>query len=272
MAHNTYKELIFNDLDIVAFEVKGNGYQTYNGNLILDKLDGQQKVYEIKVIKELTILSVNIQSKSNDFQCFLTNNQGQKIALKPTSNNKFYEYVSTDNYILTVQSNLTKATVFSQKIDVKLGLNTENIDLIKEPELQPIPKQKITQIAPIVEKDSIIQTITDNKVIIYFAQGDYKLDQNSKKQLKALGHYLEAKTQAKIQIRGFTDDTGRIKDNKILSELRAMIIRNRLVQEGVTENRIITVGLGGDAPISANDTEENKSKNRRAEIQIINYE
>jgi outer membrane protein OmpA-like peptidoglycan-associated protein len=272
IAQNTYKELIFNDLDIVAFEVKGNGYQTYNGNLILDKLDGQQKIYEIKVVKEMTILSVNIQSKSNDFQCFLTNNQGQKIALKLALNNKFYGYFSPDNYTLIVQSNLTKSIAFSKKIDLKLGLNTEHIDLSKEPELLNIPIQKVAQKSPIANKDSIIQTITDHKVIIYFAQGDYKLDQNSEKQLVALGYYLEAKTQAKIQIRGFTDDTGRIKDNKILSELRAMIIRNRLVQEGVTENRIITVGLGGDAPISANDTEENKSKNRRAEIQIINYE
>jgi outer membrane protein OmpA-like peptidoglycan-associated protein len=272
IVQNTHKELIFNGLDIVAFEVKGNGYQTYNGNLILDKLDGQQKIYEIKIVKELTILSVNIQSKSNDFQCFLSNNQGQKNVMKSASTNKFYGYVEPDDYTLTVQSNLTKSIAFSKKINLKLGLNTEHIDLSKEPELSNSPIQKAVSKASIANRDSIIQTITDHKVIIYFAQGDYKLDKNSEKQLEALSYYLEAKSQAKVQIKGFTDDTGRIKDNKILSELRAMIIRNKLVQEGVTENRIITVGLGGDAPISANDTEENKSKNRRAEIQIINYE
>ena len=272
ITQNTHKELIFNDLDIVAFEVKGNGYQTYNGNLILDKLDGQQKIYEIKVVKEMTILSVNIQSKSNNFQCFLSNNQGQKLPLQLGLNNKFYGYFLPDDYTLTAQSLSTKAIVYSKKTELKLGLNTENIDLSKEPELLNISKQKIDQKVRITNKDSIIQTITDQKVIIYFAQGDYKLDQNSEKQLIALSYYLEAKSQAKIQIRGFTDDTGRIKDNKILSELRAMIIRNKLVQEGVTESRIITLGLGGDTPVSANDTEENKSKNRRAEIQIINYE
>jgi outer membrane protein OmpA-like peptidoglycan-associated protein len=274
IAQNTYKELTFSDLDIVAFEVKGNGYQTYNGNLILDKLDGQQKVYEIKVVKELTILSVNIQSKSNDFQCFLSNNQGQKVPLQSSSNNRFYGYFSPDNYTLIVQSNLTKSIAFSKKIELKLGLNTEYIDLLIEKELVITPKPKTAIIVnekPEI-KDTVSLNLTDHRLTIYFAQGDYKLDQNSEKQLKALSHYLETKTQAKIQIKGFTDDTGRIKDNKILSELRAMIIRNRLVQEGVTEERIITLGLGGDAPISANDTEENKSKNRRAEIQIINYE
>ena len=274
IAQNTYKELIFNDLDIIAFEVKGNGYQTYDGNLILDKLDGQQKVYEIKVVKELTILSVNIQSNSNEFQSYLANNQGQKISLKSISNNKFYGYFSPDNYTLIFQSNLTKSIVFSKKIELKLGLNTEYIDLSVEKELVIAPKPK----SPVIvnekpeKKDTVSLNLTDHRLTIYFAQGDYKLDQNSEKQLKALSNYLETKTQAKIQIKGFTDDTGRIKDNKILSELRAMIIRNRLVQEGVTEERIITLGLGGDAPISANDTEENKSKNRRAEIQIINYE
>ena len=272
IAQNTVKELVFNDLDIVAFEVKGNGYQTYNGNLILDKLDGQQKIYEIKVAKELTILSMNIQSNSTDFQSYLLNNQGQKIAFQAVSNNKFYGYALPDSYTLVVQQLSKKLTVFNQKIDLKLGLNTMYVDLLKEPEILSPQKKIIVTDAPIVEKDSLIQTITDHKVIIYFSQGDYKLDQVSEKQLLALSYYLEAKTQAKIQIRGFTDDTGRIKDNKILSELRAMIIRNKLVQGGVTEDRIITVGLGANTPISANDTEENKSKNRRAEIQIINYE
>jgi outer membrane protein OmpA-like peptidoglycan-associated protein len=274
IAQNTYKELIFNDLDIVAFEVKGNGYQTYNGNLILDKLDGQQKVYEIKVVKEMTILSVNIQSKSNDFQCYLTNNQGQQIPLKLASNNRFYGYFSPDNYTLIVQSNLTKSIAFSKKIELKLGLNTEYIDLSKEKEIVETPRPKVPVLTneKAETNDTVSLNLTDHRLTIYFAQGDYKLDQNSEKQLKALSNYLEAKTQAKIQIRGFTDDTGRIKDNKILSELRAMIIRNKLVQEGVTEERIITLGLGGDTPVSANDTEENKSKNRRAEIQIINYE
>jgi outer membrane protein OmpA-like peptidoglycan-associated protein len=274
IAQNTYKELIFNDLDIVAFEVKGNGYQTYNGNLILDKLDGQQKVYEIKVVKELTILSVNIQSKSSDFQGYLINNQGQKTLLQSTSNNRFYGYFSPDNSSLIVQSNLSKSIVINKKIELKLGLNTEYIDLSDEQEMvvAPRPKPSVIISEKPEPKDTVSLNLTDHRLTIYFAQGEYKLDQNSEQQLKALSHYLEAKTQAKIQIRGFTDDTGRIKDNKILSELRAMIIRNRLVQEGVTENRIITVGLGGNAPVTANDTEENKSKNRRAEIQIINYE
>ncbi|MBL0101309.1 MAG: OmpA family protein [Saprospiraceae bacterium] len=56
---------------------------------------------------------------------------------------------------------------------------------------------------------------------------------------------------------------------KKLSEDRAAAIKHKLIEKGVPESRISTYGYGGARPIAANDTEENKSKNRRVEIRIV---
>ena len=56
-----------------------------------------------------------------------------------------------------------------------------------------------------------------------------------------------------------------------LSEERAAAVADYFVQLGVrTRDHIITQGFGDTKPIAPNDTEENRSKNRRVEITIMN--
>jgi len=63
---------------------------------------------------------------------------------------------------------------------------------------------------------------------------------------------------------GFTDSAGSAKLNLELSQSRAEIVRKVLTEEGVKIQR--TEGIGAEAFVAPNDTDENKQKNRRVEV------
>ncbi|MEM6566750.1 MAG: OmpA family protein, partial [Pseudomonadota bacterium] len=56
--------------------------------------------------------------------------------------------------------------------------------------------------------------------------------------------------------------------NQDLSERRANSVADVLLDNGVTFDRIQTIGRGEDDPIASNLTDEGKAQNRRVEIVI----
>lgn len=69
-----------------------------------------------------------------------------------------------------------------------------------------------------------------------------------------------------IVVTGHTDDVGSIAYNKKLSIQRAESVKQKLLSYGVSEDKIQVNGMGEDQPIAPNDSNENRSKNRRVEI------
>jgi OOP family OmpA-OmpF porin len=73
----------------------------------------------------------------------------------------------------------------------------------------------------------------------------------------------------KISIEGHTDDDGKAGYNKKLSQKRADSVMKYLVEHGIDAARLVAVGHGEDIPLVANDSDENKEKNRRVEFLIV---
>lgn len=69
-----------------------------------------------------------------------------------------------------------------------------------------------------------------------------------------------------VEISGHTDNVGKKSSNVKLSQKRADSVKAWLVSKGVDPMRISTKGYGPDQPIVANDTPDNKRKNRRIEF------
>lgn len=69
-----------------------------------------------------------------------------------------------------------------------------------------------------------------------------------------------------VEISGHTDIVGSRKSNIELSIRRANAVKDWLVKRGIEPERIQTKGYGPDRPVAPNDSEENKSKNRRIEF------
>ncbi|MDX2055273.1 MAG: OmpA family protein [Polyangiaceae bacterium] len=83
--------------------------------------------------------------------------------------------------------------------------------------------------------------------------------------LESVVEYMTHKKSSRIQISGHTDNVGKPKNNKDLSEKRAQACRDYLVSKGIDASRIEAVGYGDERPIAPNDTEEGRQKNRRIE-------
>lgn len=67
-------------------------------------------------------------------------------------------------------------------------------------------------------------------------------------------------------IEGHTDNVGTDEYNLALSKARANAVRQYFIAKGIPASRISAVGQGEAKPISTNDTEEGRAKNRRVEI------
>ncbi len=71
-----------------------------------------------------------------------------------------------------------------------------------------------------------------------------------------------------LQINGHTDNVGKPEANKLLSEKRAMAVKNYLVSKGVSESRLKTAGYGDTKPVADNKTPAGKKLNRRVEFNV----
>jgi|GEM_PF-665017 len=74
---------------------------------------------------------------------------------------------------------------------------------------------------------------------------------------------------ATLTIRAHTDDEGEAEYNLRLSERRAQSVSRYLIELGLDRKYIQTSGAGESEPIVANDSVENKAKNRRVEFIVM---
>ena len=72
-----------------------------------------------------------------------------------------------------------------------------------------------------------------------------------------------------FMIEGHTDSSGPKAFNQKLSEMRAMSVKEYLVENGITSSRLMTVGYGEDKPMVSNSTRNGRIKNRRVEFKVI---
>jgi len=74
----------------------------------------------------------------------------------------------------------------------------------------------------------------------------------------------------KVDLQGHCDNFGTPEYNMGLSLKRANAIKKYLVSKGVAENRLTTQGFGFSKPVAPNTTPEERSLNRRVELQPMN--
>ena len=73
----------------------------------------------------------------------------------------------------------------------------------------------------------------------------------------------------KIEIAGHTDNIGSADFNQKLSENRAKSVYTYLLDNNIEEDRLSYKGYSDQKPVSSNDSEEGRAKNRRTEFKII---
>jgi outer membrane protein OmpA-like peptidoglycan-associated protein len=95
------------------------------------------------------------------------------------------------------------------------------------------------------------------------------LNEEFKNELKRLADALNnAYPDVKLVVRGHTDATGPDSYNKALSEKRAIAVKTFLIDQGISDSRITSVGLGEANPVADNESQEGRARNRRVEVVV----
>jgi len=113
----------------------------------------------------------------------------------------------------------------------------------------------------------------DGSIALYGILFDYDkatLQQSSNKQLQEVLTLLLENPELSLEIQGHTDSDGSEAYNLQLSQQRSESVLNYLVLFGVEPARLQAKGYGESIPVAPNDTDENKAKNRRVELQRLN--
>ena len=102
-----------------------------------------------------------------------------------------------------------------------------------------------------------------------FASAELSTESEDDKYFAALRIYLDNNPDIKVTIVGHADNRGSYEANDKFATLRAEVVRDCCIENGINKNQIKTVSKSDTEPAASNDTEDGRRLNRRAEI-IIN--
>ncbi|MCQ4140975.1 sodium-translocating pyrophosphatase [Chryseobacterium sp. EO14] len=105
---------------------------------------------------------------------------------------------------------------------------------------------------------------------LYFETGSSDLKAGSEVQLLNLVEIMNAYPTLKIKLGGYTDNSGNEDSNQKLSNLRAQTAKLKLLELGISGDRVEAEGYGSQHPVcAANDTDECMAKNRRIDVRVL---
>ena len=101
---------------------------------------------------------------------------------------------------------------------------------------------------------------------VNFQTGRSVLTPDSYTVLDQVAASLLANPEIRIEVAGYTDNTGPIGVNLRLSQARAAAVRAYLARKGVSPTRMLARGYGSRTPIAPNTTIAGRAQNRRVEL------
>ena len=119
---------------------------------------------------------------------------------------------------------------------------------------------------------------SDNEILlilpghVVFGTNQTTIEPRFEPVLSSIARSINEYDRTKVQVFGYTDDTGSVAANHALSLRRANAVFNFLRLNGVDINRMVVDGLGPEKPIASNKTASGRKQNRRVEITLINIQ
>ncbi len=99
--------------------------------------------------------------------------------------------------------------------------------------------------------------------------GNYHIKEENQITLDFIVYVLTKHPGYQLLIKGHTDSNGETAFNQWLSEQRATVCFQYLVNSGVDPSRLNPQGYGETKPVAENETSEGRSKNRRVEFELF---
>ncbi|SHK86857.1 chemotaxis protein MotB [Clostridium cavendishii DSM 21758] len=122
-----------------------------------------------------------------------------------------------------------------------------------------------------IEERGLVISFEDN---IFFDSGKADIKDGVRTKLDSVATILK-KIDNYVRVEGHTDNlpinTAMFQSNYQLSAMRAAnVVEYLVVKDGMNGAKLSSVGYGEHRPVASNDTEANRSKNRRVDVVILN--
>jgi len=166
-----------------------------------------------------------------------------------------------------------------QPLQLRHPRSRSNDTLRREKErMTAMARSLLDVLAPLVRQGKVRVTQSSRGVNIeinasvLFAAGEARLTAESNQALTAVAAVLKDDEHA-IQVEGHTDTTPiattLFPSNWELSAVRASSVVRLFIENGVAKQRLTALGYGDTRPVDANDTPEQRQRNRRVEVVIL---
>jgi len=108
---------------------------------------------------------------------------------------------------------------------------------------------------------------------VFFEEGSVDLSVDALKALDELvGILMTNQAVRRVRVGGHSDHMSEAKMAEELSDQRADVVLNYLIQAGISSDRLVTRGYGYTIPLQEGSSEAVNRTNRRVEFQILTYE
>ena len=136
-----------------------------------------------------------------------------------------------------------------------------------QPEVFEIQKEPINNPERVqMSKSEVISLSSDE---LNFHKNSTNLKKEAYPVLNDVKEYIE-KNDFLVSIIGYTDTSGMASYNKRLSLRRAEIVSSKLIELGLSKDRIVgIIGRGENNPAKSNETSEGRGSNRRVEFRFV---
>ncbi len=176
------------------------------------------------------------------------------ITFKTTKKQKNHSWIIIDNTDYNSFNGGFILDMCTKLLPEVTTIDTNNVLMIEKDDYKTI--NQLEKGESIILKDLLFET------------GESTLKEESYKELDKLVSLFQNNSTLKVEIQGHTDNTGNEAENLILSEQRAKSVVEYLISKGVSSFKLFYKGFGSSKPITTNETEESKAKNRRVELMI----
>jgi chemotaxis protein MotB len=251
-----------------------------------DLKDVEEKLRKLK--EDTTNLGIDVRSTSQrltDLEKEHTQLNTYYKNLVNSSGKLNRDMAQQQEQLLSIQANLDKTRKLNDSLSTSLAEREKKVQELeqvlanKDKAVQDL-KNRITNALLNFKENDLTIKVKNGKVYVslaeqlLFGSGSIEVDQKGVLALQQLAKALKDQKNINIMVEGHTDNvpiskkSPYMQDNWDLSVMRATSITKILTKGGVSAKQITASGRGEFSPLSANDTPQNKQKNRRTEIII----
>jgi phosphate transport system substrate-binding protein len=275
-------------INVFSRDEKSGTYYTFK-NLVLNNEDVLSQAVRIENAQDLSG-QVSKDINSIGFTSFSFTEGTKTLAISQGSGNPVFPNpfnIATEDYYLSMRlymycpENIQNpyADEFlnyitydnGQNIIKTNGFSTKNIEV--EENFKPFAKPDFQNDTAEQKYNQLLSSVKGRLSLNFlFKNGSFELDNKALMDLEMVINFLYRNKYLdyKILLVGYSDNTGDYNMNVLLSEQRALRVKESILNRfGALDGRVDILGMGPEMPIASNETSGGRDRNRRVEVYIV---